>query len=161
MDFHDPTFWVAVAFGIFLLLVWKPIGRGLAKALDARGDRIEEELAEAVRLREEAQQLLASYQKKGAEVEAEAEALLKSAREEAIALQRQAEEQLKAALEARVALADKKIAQEEERAIEEVKRQVVELAMQAARDTITTRMQDESDEKLIQLALKDIQRIVH
>lgn len=159
--FHDPTFWVALAFFIFIGLVWKPVARIVARSLDERGKSIEDELAEAVRLREEAQQLLASYQKKGAEVEAEAEALLKAAREEAIALQRQAEEQLKAALEARVALADKKIAQEEERAIEEVKRQVVELAMQAARETITTRLQDESDDKLIQLALKDIQRIVH
>ncbi len=159
--FEDPTFWVAMAFGLFVILTFRPIGRIIGKTLDGRIHHIEAELAEAVRLREEAQALLAEYQRKQTEVEAEAASILKAAREEAQALQIQAQEQLQQAINNRVALADQKIAQEEEKAIQDVKKQVVDIAMKAARDVIADKMSEESDEALIQLALKDIQRIVH
>lgn len=159
--FSDPTFWVAVSFAIFVLMVYRPVSRAMTKGLDARADRVSAELAEAVRLREEAEELLATYKRKQTQVEAEAEAILRSAREEALSIQKQAQEQLHNAVASRMALADQKIAQEEEKAIEDVKKQVVDIALKAARDVISDKLADEADDSLIRLALKDINRIVH
>ncbi len=157
----DEKLWIAVAFAAFFALVGKPVLRMLTKALDKRSAAIERELSEAVRLREEAQATLAAYQKKHREVSEEAEDILKHAREEARKLQQNAQEAIKKAVEVRISQADEKISLEEKKAIQEVQRQVVDVAIQAARSVIVDTMQTEADEQLIQLAVKDLHRVVH
>ena len=72
----DETFWVAVAFLIFVgILIYVGAPQMVLKALDDRGQRIKAELEEARRLKDEAQKLLAEYQRKQREAEREAEAL--------------------------------------------------------------------------------------
>ena len=63
--------WVAIAFVIFLgLLVYLGAHRRVIDAIDKRQGRIKAELDEAVRLREEAQAVLAEFERKGREAEA-------------------------------------------------------------------------------------------
>ncbi|MYH39134.1 MAG: hypothetical protein F4160_20310, partial [Rhodospirillaceae bacterium] len=63
-DFGGATFWVLIAFVIFVaFMVWKARG-AVTGALDARAESIRSEIEEAQRLREEAQGLLADYQRK-------------------------------------------------------------------------------------------------
>ena len=157
----DEQFWVAVAFAVFLVLVWRPVSRALAGALDKRSAAIARELAEAVRLREEAQTTLAAYQKKHREITEEAEEILKHARDEARAMQQDAQDAVKKSVELRIAQADEKIALEEKKAIQDVQRQVVDVAIQAARSVMVDNLQSEADEQLIRLAVKDINRVVH
>ena len=57
---QDPTFWVAVAFVVFVVLVFKPIKGALIGGLDAKIAEIRREVEEAEKLREEAQSLLAN-----------------------------------------------------------------------------------------------------
>ena len=66
---HDPTFWVAVAFVILIVSIAKPVWGFVTKALDAKIEAIGSQLDAATRLREEAQELLASYKRKIAEAE--------------------------------------------------------------------------------------------
>jgi len=73
----NPETWVAIAFIIFVVLAGKPIVRGLGKTLDARAARIKAELDEARALRDEAQKLLADYQKKQQEAMRDAEAIVR------------------------------------------------------------------------------------
>ena len=54
----DPKFWVGVSFVIFLLLVGRKAWAQLTGMLDARAERVRAELAEAARLREEAEAML-------------------------------------------------------------------------------------------------------
>ena len=84
MEFlQDPAFWAAVAFVIFIAATAKPISRLLTAGLDKRADKIRSDLEEAEKLREEAQDLLASYQRKQRDALAEAEAIIAHAGEEA------------------------------------------------------------------------------
>src|ERR1700736_706142 len=84
MEFlHDPEFWVLVAAVIFVAVVFKPVGRALTGGLDARAARIRAELDEARRLREEAEQLVATYRAKQQEAAGEAEAIVTHAKTEA------------------------------------------------------------------------------
>ncbi len=133
---QNPATWVSVAFFIFLFFAVKPIFRAVAAALDKRSERIREELDEAVRLREEAQSLLASYQRKHREAQAEADEMLSHAKEEAAHLLKEAEAHLEQVLNKRIQQAMQKIAHAEEVAAKDIQQQVVNLSMQAATQLI-------------------------
>ena len=76
---QEPETWVAVAFVIFVgILLYVGVHNKIIEALDQRGNRIKAELEEARRLRDEAQALLAEYQRKQGEAEREAEAIIRS-----------------------------------------------------------------------------------
>ena len=82
-----PEFWVLISFLLFVgLLVWKGVPGMIGKALDQRANAIRNELDEARRLREEAQQLLADYQRKTREAEDEAKSIVEAAKREAESL---------------------------------------------------------------------------
>ncbi len=161
MLLHDPTFWVAVSFGIFVILFARYAVPPIVKALDNRSARIKEELDEAVRLREEAQTVLSAYQKKQKAISKEAEELLAKAKQEAEAMTVQAEAELKKALDRRIEQAKQNIERTENRALQEVQDNIVDIAVNAARVIIVDHLDSNDDEALIELALKDINRIVH
>ena len=157
----DAAFFVGLASALFVALAWRPVRRAMVKALDARSQRIEAELAEAVRLREEAQATLATYQKKLREANDEAEAMLVAARASAKRLEEDARANLQRAVDARIAQAQDKIAREEQEAVAAIQRKVVEIAVDAARDILSDEMNEEANEKLISLAIKDAGRTLH
>src|SRR5947207_6136993 len=81
----EAEFWVAVAFVIFVgVLIYFRVQKLAVDAIDSRRARIEAELAEARRLREEAQALLAQYQKKQREAEKEAADIIAGAQAEVL-----------------------------------------------------------------------------
>ena len=83
MEF-DAEFFVLLGFLVFLgVLVYFGAHRTVLKALDARGEAIAAELAQAAKLRDEATALLASFEKKTAEAEANAAAIVAEARAQA------------------------------------------------------------------------------
>ena len=150
-DLGDPTTWVFIAVVIFLLaLLYFGIHKKIAGALDARADAIRSELDEARRLREEAQALLASYQRKQKEAEAQAEEIVKQARSDAENMATQARKDLAERLERRAAQAEAKIANAEAQALGEVKAKAADLAMDTAEKIIRTKMSAADKSKLIQ-----------
>src|ERR1700733_8298149 len=84
--------WVAIAFLCFLgLLAYLGVHRKLIDTLDQRQARIKSELDEALRLKSEAQALLAEFERKGRAAEGEAAAILAGAKAEAERLAAEAE----------------------------------------------------------------------
>ena len=70
----DATFWALVGLIIFLgIIFYVKVPAKIVGSLDDRANKIRDELEEAKRLREEAQQLMAEYQRKRQEAEEEAE----------------------------------------------------------------------------------------
>ena len=83
----DAAFWALVALVIFLgIVIYLKVPGMINKSLDERAERIRNELDEARRLREEAQQLLAEYQRKRKDAEKEAGELIAAAEHEAAGL---------------------------------------------------------------------------
>ena len=82
---QDPTFWVAVAFVIFVIAVFKPIKGALMGSLDAKIEEIRREVEEAEKLREEAQSLLANYQRQQRQAMQDAENIVARAKDHAVA----------------------------------------------------------------------------
>ena len=150
-DLGDPTTWVFIAVVLFLLaLLYFGIHKKIAGALDARSDAIKNELDEARRLREEAQALLASYQRKQKEAETQAEEIVKQARSDAENMASQARKDLAERLERRAAQAEAKIANAEAQAMGEVKAKAADLAMDTAEKIIRTKLNAADKSKLIQ-----------
>jgi F-type H+-transporting ATPase subunit b len=134
--FAEPEFWVLVAVAIFVALVWKPAKRILIGGLDVRAERIRSELDTARRLREEAEQALAGFRRQQQQASSEAEAILAHARAEAERIGEQSARDLDDALARRRRLAEERIAQEEARALAEIRAVAVDIAIAAARRVI-------------------------
>jgi F-type H+-transporting ATPase subunit b len=126
-------FWVAVAFAAFvLLMLYYKVPGLIAKALDDRAEGIRRELDEARRLREEAQALLADYQKKHRNAGQEAEAIVDQARREAEAFAAETRKSLAETVERRRKQAEDKIARAEAQAVDDVRAAAVDMAIAAA-----------------------------
>jgi F-type H+-transporting ATPase subunit b len=152
-----PELWVLVSFVLFLgLLVYYKIPNTLAKALDNRADRIRVELEEARRLREDAQQILADYQRKQRDAEKEAEDIIAVARREAQVYADESRKALQESLQRRLKLAEEKIARAEEQAIQDIRSQSVDAAVAAAERLIARELKDKSAESLVDRSIRDV-----
>ena len=154
--FADPTFWVAVSFVIFIgLAAWKGWGAATA-ALDARASDIQRKLDEAQQLREEAQAAKAEYQRRQRDALQEAEAILEHAKTESVRLREEAESKLEQSLARREQLAMEKIQAAEAKALQEVRGQMVDLAVAATRRLIEDNMDDATRKRLVAGAIDEI-----
>lgn len=154
--FSDPAFWTAIAFVIFVLAVGKKMWSAASTGLDARSARIRGQLDEAQRLREEAQHLLAEYQRKQRDAINEAEGILGHAREEADRVGVQATENLEAAVARREQQALDRIAQAETQAIDEVRGVAVDLAVAAAGRLIADNLDEARAGALIDASIAEL-----
>jgi F-type H+-transporting ATPase subunit b len=126
-------FWVGIAFGAFvLILLYYRVPALIARALDDRAAAIRKELDEARRLREEAQNLLADYQRRHRNAGQEAETIVEQARREAEAFAAETRRSLAEAVERRRKQAEDRIARAEAQAVEDVRAAAVDMAVAAA-----------------------------
>ncbi len=158
---HDPAFWVALAFIIAVLALFKPAGKMIVGGLDKRSDRIRDELDEARRLREEAQELLASYERKQREAEKEAEGIVAHAKEEAERLAKRAAADLEAQVARRRQQALDRIDQAGKDAEREVRAAAVDLALKATRKLLAEKIGEEQQSKLVDDAIAEVAKRLH
>src|SRR6516165_9862302 len=151
--FAEPEVWVLLAVVVFVIGVWKPARRVILGGLDARAVRIRDELETARRLRDEAQEALAGYQKQQQEAAAEAEAIIAHAKTEAERVAAQAARNLEETLERRRRLAEERIAQEEAKALAEIRAVTVDIAISAARQVIIAELDEQRGAALIDAAI--------
>lgn len=156
-DFGDPSTWVAIFLFIFLgILIWKKVPGLITKALDKRAKQIEEELDEARKLREEAQSILADYQRRAREAESEAESIVASAKREAENFAAETREKLKESLERRLKSADLKIAQAESKAVAEVRAAAVDAAIKASEKILAEKASNGQSADLINASIEQV-----
>ena len=154
-------FWVSVALLIFLLLVLRRIIRLVVVALDDRAEKIRNRIEDASRMAEEAQALLASYERKQRDAAEEAETILAGARREAERFAADAKEDLQRALKRREAQAMERIAQAEKAAIAEVRARAVDVAIEATRRLLAQRLTPQQSEELINSAISELPKKLH
>lgn len=152
-----PEFWVLVSFVIFMgLLVWKGVPGLVGKSLDQRAAAIRTELDEARRLREEAQQLLADYQRKTREAEDEAKAIIEAAKHEAEVLAAETRKALAEQVERRTKTAEEKIARAEAQALSDVRAAAVDLAVKASESILKAKLAGEAGSSMVDTAIRDL-----
>jgi F-type H+-transporting ATPase subunit b len=153
----DAEFWVAVAFVVFLGgLIYLGVHEMLVKFIDQRRDRIKAELDEALRLKEEAQALLAQYQRKQREAEQEAAAIIAGAAAEAARMMAEAKTKMEEFIARRSKMAETKIAQAEAQALADVRAAAAEAAVGAAEKILTQIVKGEVADRLIVKGVDDV-----
>src|SRR5690606_5484889 len=130
-------------------------------ALDKRAADIARELDEARRLREEAQALLASYQRKQAEAMQEADAIVTQAKAEAERLAAETRANMPAQVERRTQLAQDKIAQAETQAVQEVRAGAAEVAAGAAQRLIAEKGAAAKDAAIVERSIAELASKLH
>jgi F-type H+-transporting ATPase subunit b len=155
----EAEFWVAVAFVIFVaVLGYFQVHKLLLKCIDARRDRIKAELDEARRLKEEAQALLAQYQKKQQEAEQEAAGIIANAKVEAERLAAEAKVKMEDFVARRTRMAESKIAQAEAQALADVRAAAAEAAVAAAEAILTRTVKGKLADDLVAKGITDVER---
>jgi len=158
----NTNFVVLIAFLLFVgVLIYVGVPKLLGNALDKRAEGIKAELNEARALREEAQALLASYERKQQEVAGQSERIVEHAKAEAAAAAELAKEELKKSIARRLAAAGEQITSAEASAVKEVRDQAIQVAVAAAGEVIAAKMTAAGGNKLIDEAIATVEDKLH
>lgn len=164
-DFYslsNTDFIVAVSFLLFVgVLFYFKVPALLGGLLDKRAEGIQSELNEAKALRDEAQALLASYERKHAEVQEQADRIVAQAKESAEESAAQAKVDLEKSIERRLQAAQDQIASAEAGAVKQVRDEAARVAVAAAGEVIAKEMSASKSDDLIDEAIKTVQAKLH
>ena len=154
---YTDAFWALVALIIFIaILFYFKVPCFIIQSLDKRIKRIEEELDEARRLREEAQQLLAEYQKKRVDIEKESQEIIAAAKKDAEHFSKLSYQKAEDFIAHRTKQADEKIAMAEREAMKNARQRVVDLAFNIVQNLVKNGLNEGEKELLIDEAMKKI-----
>ena len=151
--------WVALAFICFVAgLGYIGVHRMLTKSLDERSARIKAELDEARKLKDDAAQLLADYQRKRQEAEGEAQEIIAGAKAEAERLAVEAKIKIEEFVARRTKMAKVKIAQAEAQAAADVRSAAAEAAVAAAAKVLAQETKGNLAGELIAKGIDDVRK---
>lgn len=156
----DFVVWIAFIIFAGILIYFKVPGQ-IGAMLDKRADSIKSELNEAKALREEAQSLLASYERKQKEVQEQAARIVASAKEEATNAATAAKDDIAASITRRLTAAQDQIASAQASAVNEVRDQAIAVAVGAAKDVMAKQMNAKSAGALIDESIATVGERLH
>jgi F-type H+-transporting ATPase subunit b len=158
----NTDFVVLVAFLLFAgVLVYLKVPGMLGGLLDKRAAGIQAELDEARALREEAQSLLASFERKQRDVQEQADRIVAAARDSAAEAAEAAKADLANSIERRVKAAEDQIASAEASAVRQVRDEAIRIAVSAAGEAIAKNIKDDRATALIDDAIQTVGAKLH
>lgn len=156
---RNTDFVVTISFLVFVgVLVYFKVPAILGKLLDKRAEGIRGDLDEARRLREEAQEIYASYERRQREVSGQAEQIVANAKREAEGQAAKAKDDLKVSIERRLKAAEEQIASAEGDAVRAVRDRAVQTAVAAASELLAAQVASGSRSAGIDDAIEDVAR---
>ncbi|WP_341211163.1 F0F1 ATP synthase subunit B [uncultured Limimaricola sp.] len=159
---RNTDFIVLLAFLLFVgVLLYFRVPREVGKLLDKRADGIRAELDEARGLREEAQSLLASFERKQKDVQTQADRIVSSARDEANRSAEQAKIDIAKSIQRRLTAAEEQIQSAQDKAVKQVRDEAVTVAVAAARQVITDQMTAQRTDKMIEESIQTVGAKLH
>lgn len=158
----NTDFVVLLGFLVFVgILIYFKVPAKVTGLLDQRAEDIKSELSEARALRDEAQALLASFEKKSAEVTEQSARIVENAKADATIAADAAKEDLKVAIARRLAAAEDQIASAQAAAVKQVRDEAATVAIAAAKDVVAGQMTAKKSDKLIDNAISEVGAKLH
>lgn len=162
LSLKNTDFVVFLGLVVFIaILLYFKVPSLIMGMLDKRAEGIQSELDEARTLREEAQSLLASYERKQREVQDQADRIVEAAKEEATIAADQARVDLEVSLARRMAAAEEQIDSARASAIKDVRDQSVTIAVATARTVIADQMTADAANDLIESGIAEVESRLH
>lgn len=158
VSLRNPHFVILVAFLIFIgVLIKFKVPSMLLGMLDKRAEGIKADLDEAKALRDEAQKILASYERKAREVQGQADQIVVAAKRDAQLAADQAKADLKEAIARRLKGAEDRIASAEAAALKDVKDRAVQVAVAAAAEVLANQMSAADKSGMIDASIAEVE----
>ena len=154
--YFDETAWVAIAFILFIALVWKKGSKAITSTLDNRSLLIQEELYEAKSLKEQALEELKESLQIQKNSSDEFEKIINEAKDTANKIIKDAEKKSLEIIKRREEQARQKISTYETEAINDIKKISTTVAIQSARTFIQTNLDKKQNISLIKNASNEI-----
>jgi F-type H+-transporting ATPase subunit b len=159
---NDTDIVVGIGFVIFVgILLYFGVPKMITSKLDERAAHIKADLEEARALREEAQGLLAGFERKQKEVKGQAADIVAAARADAEKAAAQAKEEIRRSMARRLQTATDQIAAVEKAAVRQIKDRAVSVAVAAAADVIRRELTAEDGDALIDAAIAEVGGKMH
>ena len=156
---RNTDFVVTLAFLLFVgILVYYKVPQMIGCLLDKRAEDIRSDLAEARRLREEAQEIYASYERRQREVKSQAADIVANAKREATSEAEKAKKALQVSIERRLKAAEEQIASAEGDAVRAVRDRAIQTAIAAASEVLGQQATAADRAKGIDQAIDDVAR---
>ena len=158
----NTDFVVSIGFLIFVgILLYYKVPSKVGEMLDKRANSIKAELDEAKALREEAQSLLASYERKQAEVQAQADRIVANAKQEAERAAQASKDEIQKSVARRLAGAEEQIAAARAAAIKDIRDQAISVAVAASKEVVAQQMDNDAKNALIDEAIGTVEQKLH
>ena len=158
----NTDFIVIISFILFIgVLIYFKVPGMLTGLLDKRAEGIQAEIDEARALREEAQTLLASFERKQRDVQEQADRIVEAAKESASEAAEQAKLDLEKSIERRLKAAEDQIASAETSAVRQVRDEAVRIAIGTASEVIARDMKSDRADALVDEAISTVAAKLH
>ncbi len=154
--FSEARSWVSIAIVLFFVLFGRKLWAAIAGMLDGHAAAIRAELAEAQRLRREAETMLADATQRREKAIAEAKRMLEGARDEAARVTSEAAAEATRVAERRERMAHDRIAAAEKAAIAEVRLAAAEVAAVASEQVIRSTLSGAESDALVDRAIAQL-----
>jgi F-type H+-transporting ATPase subunit b len=154
--FQSTTTWVALAFVIFVVFVFKNAKTALLGMIDGRIAEIKNDIKTAENLRFEAQELVAQYKRKQKDILKDADAMLASSKKQAEELTKNISIETERTITLRDHQLKERIARIEEKAVTEIRQQITDVATTATLEIITGKLGKKENDALIAQTIQSI-----
>lgn len=142
--------WTLIIFGVALFPIWKVVMGPITKALFERDAKVEAAIAAAEVARRETEKARAEVEASLAEARAEAARTLEAARARAEVREREMNEEATKASEKLLERARTEIQSEQDKAVAQIRAQVVDLSLAAAGKVLERRVDSADDRRLVE-----------
>ncbi|MBF0612691.1 MAG: F0F1 ATP synthase subunit B [Magnetococcales bacterium] len=157
-SFASQGFWAVVSFVILVVLLKKYVVPAVTDVLDARSKQIEEDLASAARMREEAQMELQKYRHELKAANENAGRIIEEAKQDANRQRDRMIQQLEDELSTKRAAALAEIEQAKRQAMAEVQAAVVDMTIMATKKLISRTVTKADANRMVTEAIQEMQR---
>ena len=158
--FSQPASWTLVAFTIFVAIaIYLKAPSIIAKLLDEQIERVKKELSDAIDLKEEANSLLAEYQRKKEAAEQEAAEIISNAKERAHAYESSALVKGEEIIKRQEVQSIEKINQAEIQAMSRIRKTIIDQSIDSAEKLVSEKISTEKSDQILSDSLKDLDKL--
>ena len=158
--FSQPASWTLVAFIIFVAIaIYLKAPSLIGKLLDEQIERVKKELSDAIELKEEANALLAEYERKKEDAEKEAEIIVANAKERAKNYEQSALAKSEEIIKRQEAQSVEKINQAEIQAMSKIRKSIIEKSIDSAEKLVSEKISTKKSDQIFTDSLKDLDKL--
>ena len=161
MDFfYQPSSWVFIAFIIFISIsIYLKVPNMVTKLLDEQINKIKNDLDDARKLKEDANSLLAEYERKIESANKEAENIINQAKKNSKVYEENSNKNIEEFISRSEKQSIEKIQQAQKSAINKINEEIINKSVEAAEKIISRNMNDQNNNKLFESSVNQIKKL--